>query len=359
MRRKRYLAAAAVTLAAALGVGMIFLRAGQDGQAPAKPAPPTTADITRGDLVDTASVDGKLTFAAERDIVSRVSGTVTGVPAEGRVIEQGDALLRVDHRPVTLLYGRLPLYRTLRQGIADGPDVRQLEQSLKALGYGTGMTVDKHFSWATAKAVRAWQKKSGLEKTGAVDATQAVFLPSKVRIAESKVFVGQPVHAGQQALTTTSTERVVHVDLDADHQDLVKKGRRVELEFPGGTSAKGRITHVGTVARTGDSAGTPAGTGTGGATIDVEIQLVRAKKTGLLDQAPVTVTLESERRKDVLSVPFEALLALREGGFGVELVESRGARRIVGVETGAYGGGRVEISGPGLAAGIKVGVPAE
>jgi multidrug efflux pump subunit AcrA (membrane-fusion protein) len=359
MRRTGYLAAGAVTLATALGLGVLFLRpADETGRAAAKPAPPTTAGITRGDLVDTTSVGGRLIFTPERGIVSAASGTVTWVPDEGKVVKQGGALFRVDRKPVVLLYGRIPLYRPLRQGIEDGPDVTQLETALKALGYGDNMTVDRHFSWTTARAIRDWQKDSGLERTGAVDASQAVFLPSKVRIADAKITIGQPIQSGQQALTVTGTKRVVQVDLDANHQDLVRKGAQVEVELPGSsTSVKGKIVYIGTVAKIHDSAGTPAGAQ--GATIDVEIELAGGMKTGLLDQAPVTVTVESERHKDILSVPVEALLALHEGGFGVEVVAPGGARRVVGVKTGAYGGGRVEISSPGLAAGMKVGVPAQ
>ncbi|MGI5208405.1 hypothetical protein ACQEU6_43425 [Spirillospora sp. CA-108201] len=142
----------------------------------------------------------------------------------------------------------------------------------------------------------------------------------------------------------------MHVDLDADKQDLAKKGARVSVELPGGASVKGTISEVGSVAET---------TGSGQdqkTTVGVDISLGSAR-TGRLDEAPVSVELESERRRGVLSVPVEALLALREGGFGVEVVD--GAGRLVPVETGAFGGGRVEIAGDGLREGMRVGVPAE
>jgi hypothetical protein len=90
-------------------------------------------------------------------------------------------------------------------------------------------------------------------------------------------------------------------------------------------------------------------------TIEVDVGL-SGKGTGNLDKAPVSVEMESARAENVLSVPIEALLALREGGFGVEIVEG-GRSRVVAVRTGTYGGGRVEIAGTGLTAGMKVGVP--
>jgi hypothetical protein len=55
-------------------------------------------------------------------------------------------------------------------------------------------------------------------------------------------------------------------------------------------------------------------------------------------------------------VPVAALLALREGGYGVQIVEGS-TTRIVAVKTGLFSGGRVEVSGDGLAEGMTVGMP--
>jgi hypothetical protein len=76
------------------------------------------------------------------------------------------------------------------------------------------------------------------------------------------------------------------------------------------------------------------------------------KAGGSLDQAPVTVRLVSEQRKGVLTVPVSALLALKEGGYGVQV-----GTRIVPVKLGMFADGRVEITGSGITAGTKVGVP--
>ncbi|MFD0851704.1 hypothetical protein ACFQ07_05710, partial [Actinomadura adrarensis] len=129
------------------------------------------------------------------------------------------------------------------------------------------------------------------------------------------------------------------------------------VELPGGETARGTITKVGSVATA------PEGSGAQGEkettpTIDVEITLDDPAKAGRLDQAPVSVAMTSEKRENVLSVPIEALLALRQGGYGVQLVQG-GVTRIVTVETGLFAGGRVEVSGQGLAEGAKVGVPAQ
>lgn len=349
MRRLLFAGAAGVVVVGG-GVAALTLADSKDGHAtPKATASYSTADITRGDLVDTSSVDGTLTYNDSRSVSVGASGMVTWVPAIGKTVSRGDTLLKVDNKPVTLFYGRLPLYRTLKLGVAKGPDVKQLERNLAALGYGD-MTVDETFTAATAAAIKDWQSDRGLTKTGVIDASQVVYQPGAVRIKEVKSDVGSRAQPGQPAFTVSDTNRRVHVDLDASKQDLAKDGAACTVELPGGGAAKGHITSVGSVARTSGSGDDKT------TTIDVDITLDDGT-TGKLDQAPVTVDLESDRAKNVLSVPVEALLALREGGFAVQVVQN-GAVHLVGVTTGLYGGGRVEIKGDGLSAGMKVEVPA-
>jgi multidrug efflux pump subunit AcrA (membrane-fusion protein) len=74
---------------------------------------------------------------------------------------------------------------------------------------------------------------------------------------------------------------------------------------------------------------------------------------GRLDQAPVSVGIARESRRRVLSVPVEALLARRGGGYAVELARGRTVR----VRTGLFASGLVEISSPRIRAGDRVVVP--
>ncbi|GIH78435.1 efflux RND transporter periplasmic adaptor subunit [Planobispora longispora] len=341
-----------LAVAAAWAVITVLGDGGTDAATPATTPVPATAPITRQDLVDTKSVDGVLTYSDERRLSTGASGTVTWVAEEGAVIRRGRPLLKADREPVVLMYGKLPLYRELRQGVSDGPDVEQLERNLKALGYGDDLTVDDHFSYATRLAVEEWQDDRGLPETGRVDASQVVFLPSAVRVTDAKVAVGDRIGPGRETFTVSGVRRLVHVDLDTADQSLARKGAEVTVELPGGERVTGKIISVGAVAERGSSGQGEDGT----TTIDVDIALDKTPKTKL-DQAPVEVEMESERHENVLAVPVEALLALREGGFGVEVVEG-GSTRVVAVETGAFGGGMVEVSGTGLAEGMEVGVPA-
>jgi hypothetical protein len=83
--RRAYVVATGV-LAVAVGGGTAAALTvpGGDGKGSARPdaLPAATASITRGDVVDTESVDGKLTYADERSLSAGASGVVTWAPEE-------------------------------------------------------------------------------------------------------------------------------------------------------------------------------------------------------------------------------------------------------------------------------------
>jgi peptidoglycan hydrolase-like protein with peptidoglycan-binding domain len=314
----------------------------------------TTATVARRGLRATEEVDGTLGYGDARTLANGRQGTITALPEEGTVVTRGQALYRVDGKPVPLLYGRLPAWRPLSVGVEDGPDVRQLERNLVALGYDPDrtITVDNHFSWATRAAVRSWQEVLGLETTGTVQPGDAIWQPGPVRVAERKAAVGDAARPGSPLLEITGTERQVTVDLDASRQPYVRAGDRVDLELPGGRTTTGRVVSVGKVATVSPE----EGGGDGTATVELVVSLDHPKATGRLDQAPVDVSITTEVREGVLAVPVNALLALAEGGYAVE-VERQGRRELVGVDTGLFANGQVEVSGVGLRAGDRVVVP--
>jgi multidrug efflux pump subunit AcrA (membrane-fusion protein) len=89
-------------------------------------------------------------------------------------------------------------------------------------------------------------------------------------------------------------------------------------------------------------------------TIPVTVALDHPNAGGRLDQAPVDVYVTTESRKGVLAVPVTALLALQEGGYAVEAVDAAGQHHLVAVRLGVFSNGMVEVSGPGLRAGMRV-----
>jgi hypothetical protein len=68
----------------------------------------------------------------------------------------------------------------------------------------------------------------------------------------------------------------------------------------------------------------------------------------------VQVSLTVQRVQHVLAVPVSALLALSGGGYGLEVVTPSGRHHLVGVHTGVFASGDVQVSGTGLAPGMRV-----
>lgn len=350
-RRKLVAALAALVVVAGAGVAVTALAAPEQERPSAADGkrPPATAPITRGDLSDSSQQDGTLGYLGERKINAGPSGILTRIAAAGSTVERDERLYEVDGRPVRLMYGAEPMYRTLKTG-DKGKDVRQLEENLAALGY-VGFTVDEEYSAKTAAAVKRWQKSHDMKQTGTVGPDAIAFAGSAVRVKEAGAATGDQVGPGRPVLTVTGSERVVRFKLPVSEAGSAKAGTRVSVQLPDGTTAPGKVSSVGKTASAGDDPQdrTPK--------IDITVSFDAPGKVTGVDQSPVTVDLAGETRKDVLSVPVNALLALPGGGFGVQVVESGGRTRDVQVELGMFGQGRVEISGGGLREGMKVGVP--
>ncbi|MEV4414533.1 peptidoglycan-binding domain-containing protein [Catellatospora sp. NPDC049609] len=339
------LAVLAVAAAAGLAVGLPTFSGGDEATAS---GPVETATVNRQTLADTETKTGTLGYGTQSTVGARAAGTVTWLPAENALVGRGRPLFRVDDEPVVLLYGTMPAYRVLRSGV-EGPDVKQFEQNLKALGYG-GFTVDREFSGATADAVRRWQEDLGLPETGTVEPGRVVYAAGQVRVDALSAEVGDLVQPGSPILTRTGVARAVVVELEVADERLAVAGAAVEVELPDGRRVPGKVGQVQTVIAPGADGTAP--------TTNLEVTVVLTAKEAVagFNQAAVDVDFTADTREGVLTVPVAALLALAEGGYGVELVEG-GATRIIAVETGLFAAGRVEVSGDGLAEGAVVGMP--
>jgi peptidoglycan hydrolase-like protein with peptidoglycan-binding domain len=319
------------------------------GGAAAGALPPNTTEVTRRTLQDTHTADGDLGYGTTGTATSRLSGTLTYLPDSGAEITRNQPLYKVDNKPVTLLYGRIPAYRNLAVG-TDGPDVKQLEQNLRALGY-SGFTVDEQYTSSTASAVNRWQEDRGLDETGVVELGRVVFAPAAIRVDGLQAAQGDPVAPGQRILTYTGTAKAVTVELDAADQRLAKKGAAVTLTLPDDKSIGGHISEVTTVIRPAAAPGADPET-----KVEVTVTPDDQKAADAYVLASVDVTFTAAERRNVLTVPVAALLALREGGFGVEVVDG-GASRYIPVRTGLFSSSLVEISGAGITESTTVGIP--
>jgi multidrug efflux system membrane fusion protein len=369
-----------VVVALMLGAGLIVLGGLGVHAARRPPAPASggqddvaTTRVTRATLVDVTTVPGRLGYGPERPAESRLAGTLTALPPVGATIRRGETLFRIDDEPVVLMYGTLPAYRELTAGRAAAParpapdstatpgadptagpaddgvpatagaDVRQFEQNLRALGH-SGLTVDERYTRRTATAVRRWQDELGLPETGTVELGRVFYAPGPVRIAAHKLTPGSV--ATGPVLTFTGATRLVTAALPQHDQVLAKPRARVTVALPDGTEAPGTVLSVGTATE-------EAATGGQEPTVDVVVALNDPGAVDDLDVGAVEVRFVARQVKDVLAVPVNALLALAEGGYGLEVVEG-GGTRVVAVTTGLFANGRVEVSGPGVRDGTTV-----
>ncbi len=321
--------------------------AGQQGA-----AAPATAAVTRQQLSATTPVTATLGYAGSYTVAGPGGGTLTWLPSPGRVIRQGQVLYKTGNgSPVVLLYGSVPDWRPLYEGVT-GADVSQLNRDLVRLGYADRADVVvpgwNYYSWETAHAVQLLEEHLGvLYPTGGLSLGQVVFEPEALRVARVTGSLGGP--ASGAVLTATSDRHVVTIALDVSYESDVAKGDTASVTLPDGTTTRGIVSSVGTVATTSGS-----GSGTSGAgqspttTIPVTVSLSDPKAAGILDQAPVTVYITTSNARDVLAVPVTALVAEASGGYEVEVAGPRNTRHWVPVTVGPVfddANGLVQVTG--------------
>jgi peptidoglycan hydrolase-like protein with peptidoglycan-binding domain len=348
-------AAAALLVLAAAVVGCQAVGADGDGDAEDSSGSANrtaTATVTRRDIAEQAELSGTLGYGEQTEITLDSSGVITALPALGAVLDRGATVVEVDGVAVPLWFGERPLWRALDASSADGPDVREVEENLLALGFASAdtLTVDDDWTSATTSAVKRWQESLGLDETGSVAPGDVVVLPGPVRVADHPAAIGS--RTGGPILAVTGASREVTIDLEATKQALVSVGQPVEVVLPGGTMVAGTIASVGTVAQAGEGSDplNPSDP-----TISVVVALDGSEEIAGLDAAPVTVRVTTSAATDVLAVPVDALLALAEGGYAVERETVEG-HQLVAVDTGAFASGWVEVTGD-LAEGDTVVVP--
>ena len=315
-----------------------------------------TATVARTDVAARDLEAGTIGYAGDWRLASPgPGGVLTWAPALAATITRGQVLYEIGGHPTRLLYGDRPVWRDFTLGMPDGPDVRQLEHNLVALGVGADVTVDDHFSAATAAAICRWQAALGMPQTGELLLGDVQFAPGPARIAQVQAALGSQVGTDQTIIAATSTTRVVSVNLPTLVQARVADGDKVSVTAPVGPPQPGTVTAVGRVAQV------PASTGQGppqSATIAVTIALDNPRAVAGFDQAPVQVAITTSEDKGVLAVPVAALVATTNGAYQV-VVDKAGARRRVTVQPGIFDEvtNLVEVDGRGLHAGQKVEVP--
>ena len=167
-----------------------------------------TATIEIRDLIEEVEWIGDLGYGQPVDVPAPFEGTVTGTVAAGDILRRGDTVVEIDQQPVVLFYGEVPSWRDLAEG-DEGPDVRQLESNLVALGYDPDglVTVDEAYTSATEDMVERWQAALGLEETGEVASGDVIVVDGPVSVTTAPT-VGQPARDGE-VLGSVSARAVV------------------------------------------------------------------------------------------------------------------------------------------------------
>jgi peptidoglycan hydrolase-like protein with peptidoglycan-binding domain len=345
-RGGRALLAALVVAGAAVAAWLALTsNDGHDTPTANDAVPLGSAAVERRDLIDRQDVDGTLGFSGSSTASAPAAGIITRLRDEGDTVTRGRSLMSIDAKATAwVFYGTIPVYRDLGPGVTDGRDVRQLEANLKALGYDPG-TVDNDWTSATTDAVEAFQEDRDLTVDGTISKSEVVISDGPARVGQHKVEVGSPVQAGSPVTALTRTTPVVTANLDASLAGDVHRGNRVRVTMPDGSEVGGRVTRVGTVASGGQDDSAP--------TVELRVAL-DSNHHGRVDGAPVSISLETGRTKDALSVPVTALVSTAAGRYAVELA---GSHRLVPVTLGSFADDWVEIEGAGLTPGTRVVVP--
>ncbi|MEW1721063.1 peptidoglycan-binding protein [Streptomyces sp. NPDC093109] len=306
------------------------------GHTPPKAGPVSVA-VEERDLTATVVANGTVEFASPQTLSlagqvgtgggagdDTVEQRVTKAPSTGTVLKEGDVLMSVSGRPVLVLAGTVPMYRSIVPG-TKGEDVTQLQGALKRIGYFQGAPSGTYLS-VTAEAVTQWYKARGFEAQApteadkqqlttlqqAVNAAQLALIAAKASDAEKKTkelemkqaqlgldsansalssfnaSYGTKIPAGEVIFlpklpvridkvkvkagdapagelgTVTGSELMVQAVVPGADALLLKKGMTVDIEAQG-KSAEGKLEAIGDDAKptTGEDSGGGSGAGTG------------------------------------------------------------------------------------------------
>jgi len=138
----------------------------------------------------------------------------------------------------------------------------------------------------------------------------------------------------------------------SDDSTWTVPGAEVLVTLPDGRDVKGRVESFGGTTSPDDdrSGGDDAQSA---ANVLVAVSLPDQKALGKVSGGSVSV---SRSRPDVLTVPVAALMALAEGGYGLEVVTGTTSHDVA-VSTGLFADGLVEVSGPQVSEGMTVRLP--
>jgi exonuclease VII small subunit len=186
-----------------------------------------------------------------------------------------------------------------------------------------------------------------------LSAKSETFSPTNAYASESPIIIGSyisdigsAVSLNSQLYNISSIGIEVVFQVDASDQETVSLGDSVEIELPTDERVPTIITFIDQVVTQTQA----------GEFIEVILEVLNPNEIEAYDQAPVKVFVTTEVSENVLFVPVNALLALAEGGYALEVYEGEAEDGIfqgesgvdtsyVAVEIGVFTDGFVEVKG--------------
>lgn len=194
-------AAAVVSLVAGLLVGRFVISPADAASLDDPPEPGlVTVPVEFGILSNDVTIRGDVGYADAVEVIIDTASlggpaVVTGaVPEVGSTLSPLSVALAVAGRPVIVLPGELPAYRTLAFGMT-GPDVLQFKQAMAAVGIDAGDPATDVFDTAAAAAVTALYARVGYPSP-----------PAPEGAAEALQGAQDGVRAAQQSISAAKAE---------------------------------------------------------------------------------------------------------------------------------------------------------
>ena len=316
---------------------------------------------------------------------------VTKAATPGRLLKEGDLLMEINGRPVIVLTGDVPMYRTLTEG-ATGDDVRQLRAAMRRLVPAARVGASGPLSGGVLDALASWYREQGYELPGrratqraeqrrlekAVETAEGPARgAARLKLAEFRKANAARVHSGEIMFLSRLPARVATVSaragavaagdiatvvepalvvdgtVAAEDAKLLERGQPATLVSSSGKTYRATVTAVG--ASITDRAAPPKkDTDDKGADtpVGVPIRLSPAKGVKLTELAGQSVRTEitvGDTDRAVLAVPVAAVFTRADGQAHVTVDGGAAGIRDVPVTPGLTAEGYVQITPDGVA----------
>lgn len=268
-----------------------------------------TSEVKIETLKSSAEFNGDLGFGETRQLSSGADGVITWLPEDEETIDSGDVLWEINQQPVPYLDGEIPMYRELYWGVKKGDDVLQLETYLISQGFGPDTwEADTSFNKTTRNALKELQKFYGMTEDGSIGPSEVMFGTEPLRVSET-AYVGDPASAGP-ILTVSGASGKVSVSTTSRQLTTFQKSPNVLIVLADGRELAATLD---------ETKATPADeNGAFGYTVEYIVS------DAIGEAQPVKVKIEQLLAENALTVPVDALIALAEGGYAVEVVTDSG-----------------------------------